>query len=136
MDKLEQVILSHENLLTTKNLLERYLNLSDFIDFSIHESTHTSPIVQTVYGFYAYAASFEQTYKLTSDQVQVYRMVCGFISVMLMTDYMFLGPTDAILLLANLNFWGLFMTFLTMLLQFKSAHYETVKANTVADDIE
>jgi hypothetical protein len=43
-------------------------------------------------------------------------MVCGFISVMLMTDYMFLGPTDAILLMANLNFWGLFMTFLTMLL--------------------
>ena len=53
-----------------------------------------------------------------------------------MTDYLFTGPTDSILLLANLNFWGLFMTFLTMLMQFKSAHYEVVKAGYTSDDIE
>ena len=52
------------------------------------------------------------------------------------TDYFFLGPTNSTFLVGNLNFWGLVMTFLTMLLQFKSAHYETIKANSTAEDKE
>jgi len=66
--------------------------------------------------------------------VQVYRVLVAFFIMVFITDYLFLGPTNSLFLSGNLNFWGLVMTFMTMLLQFKSAHYETLKSNSEAED--
>lgn len=77
-----------------------------------------------MYGFYKYAAAFEETSIISSDIAQVYRMFVGFCMMVFITDYLFLGPTNSLFLAGNLNVWGLMVTFTTMLFQFKSAHYE------------
>lgn len=90
-----------------------YSNLSDQ---SHSEATNDHLHVQTVYEFYKYAAAFEETSLLSNDMAQVYRIMVGFFMMVLITDYLFLGPTNSMFLSGNLNVWGLLMTFMTMIL--------------------
>lgn len=51
-------------------------------------------------------------------------------------ESIFLGPADSVLLLANFNLWGLFMTFLSLLFQYKSSNYEVAKARADRQGID
>jgi len=54
-------------------------------------------------------------------------MALGLISAFLVVEQLYMGPWDLIIGLAYLSSWGNWMTFITILLQFKSAQYEIGK---------
>jgi len=54
-------------------------------------------------------------------------MFWGIIIAVMIVEELYIGPTDTFLLAGNLNFWGIVVSFTSLLLQFKAANYEIEK---------
>jgi hypothetical protein len=76
-----------------------------------------SPLVGTMYDFYSYAANFETPFFtfMQTSHLQLIRIACGFLAAYFIVESIFLGPADSVVLLANFNMWGLFITLMSML---------------------
>ena len=53
-----------------------------------------------------------------------------------MVENIYLGPVDTVLVLANFNLWGLFMTFLSVVFQYKSSVYEVAKSQALEQGLD
>ena len=90
------------------------------------------PIVGTQASFYDQAAFFEKTlFGAFSPEdtffMQAYRVVTGFACVMMFIEYLYVGPTDTLLLSSYLSAWGIVSTFVAQVSQYKAANYEVEK---------
>ena len=64
--------------------------------------------------------------------MQAFRVGSGFTCVMMFIEYLYVGPTDTLLLSSYLSVWGIVSTFVSSVSQYKAANYEIEKVRAIS----